>query len=101
MREKVTRHIESTIELSEMETGNMVRILELVQMRFLELLVAKLDDGDKEIYIKALFDIRSGDVRGTRFEEAKGEVMNVVERFGKLILIGDQLTVNNFVYPYL
>ena len=100
MREKVTRHIESTIELSKMETGNMVRILELLQMRFLELLVAKLDEVEKEIYMKALFDIRSGDISGTRFEEAEGVVMNIVERFGKLILIGDQLTVNNFVYQY-
>ena len=93
MKEKITRHIEPTIDLSEMETGNMVKILEILSMRYLELLAERLEDKEKEEYTKAVFDMRSGDVSYERILEAQKCVMKVVEEFGKLLLIGDQLTV--------
>ena len=93
MNQKVKKHIEPTIDLSEMETGNMVQILELLSKRFLELLVEKLDEPQKQIYSQALFDMRSGKVTVEELRSAEKKVMDVVNRFGKLILFGDQLTV--------
>ena len=93
MNQKVKKHIEPTIDLSEMETGNMVQILELLSMRFLELLVEKLNEPEKQIYSQALFDMRSGKVTLEELRLAEKKVMNVVNKFGKLILFGDQLTV--------
>ena len=37
MQKKTIKHIETTIDLSEMETANMVRILEMLSLRYLEL----------------------------------------------------------------
>ena len=93
MTEKVKKHTEPTIDLSEMETGNMVQILEILSMRYLELLVEKLDDTQKQIYSQALFDMRSGKVTAQELYEAEKKVMEIVNRFGKLIIFGDQLTV--------
>ena len=93
MSQKVKRHIEPPIDLSEMETSNMVKILEILIMRWLKLLAEKLEGSEKEIYCKALFDMRSPDVDESRLREAEAFVMKIVDYFGKLILIGDQLTV--------
>ena len=97
MKMKVKRHIESTIPLSEMETSNMVRILLVNQKRYLELLSEKLEGEDKATYTNALFDIRSESVSLTRFQEAETQVWEVVNKYGKLLLIGDQLTVNLYI----
>ena len=94
MKKKTFRHIEPCIDLSEMETANMVIILELVQNRYLELLAERLNEDEKNTYMKAYFDTRSGEVDFNRLREAEDIVMNIVERFGKLIVFGDQLTVS-------
>ena len=93
MRKKTIRHIEKTKDLSEMPTNNMVQILEELQTRYLELLSEKLSGRDKEEFTSALFDMRSSEVSGERLQEAEQVVMSVVDRLGKLIVIGDQLTV--------
>ena len=93
MREKIYRHIETTIDLNEMQTSNMVQILEQLSMRYLELLSERLEDHEKSEYSRALFDSRSGNVSYERLLEAEQLVMETVERFGKLIIFGDQLTV--------
>ena len=93
MSQKVFKHIEPTIDLSEMETGNMVKILEILSTRYLEMLVEKLEDQEKELYSNALFDMRSETVTWARICEAQEYVMNTVQKFGKLVLFGDQLTV--------
>ena len=97
MKEKITRHIEPTIDLSEMETGNMVKILEMLSMKYLELLVERLEGEEKEEYKKAVFDMRSMERSEEEIKEAEKCVMRVVEKFGKLLLIGDQLTVINLI----
>ena len=84
-----------------METGNMVKILEILSMRYLELLAERLEDEAKEEYTKAVFDMRSGDVSYERILEAQKCVMKVVEKFGKLLLIGDQLTVIDSISPMI
>ena len=95
MNQKTYRHIEPCIDLSEMETANMVKILELIQNRWLELLAERLNHDEKDIYMKAFFDTRSGEADLDRLREAEDIVMDVVEKFGKLIVFGDQLTVVN------
>ena len=95
MKKKTFRHIEPTIDLSEMETSNMIKILERLQNRWLELMAEKLEGQEKELYSKAFYDMRSGDVDFERLREAEDRVMNVVEKFGKLIIFGDQLTVRS------
>ena len=94
MNQKVKRHIEPPIDLSEMETANMVRILEKLSMRYLELIAEKLEGFEKKTYSDALFDMRSGNSCAERLEEAEAYVMDIVMRFGKLLLLGDQLTVS-------
>ena len=89
MKEKITRHIEPTIDLSEMETGNMVKILEMLSMKYLELLVERLEGEENEKYKKAVFDMRSMERSEEEIKEAEKCVMRVVEKFGKLLLIGD------------
>ena len=42
MKEKILRHTEPTIDLSEMETANMVKIFEALSLRYLELLSERL-----------------------------------------------------------
>ena len=96
MQRKTIRHIEPIIDLSEMETANMVRILELLSMRYLELLSEKLEGLEKEIYTRALLDMRAGDSSPERVKEAEVDVMKIVDRYGKLLVIGDQLTVCPF-----
>ena len=93
MKEKILRHTEPTIDLSEMETANMVKILEALSLRYLELLSERLTGREKSEYSRALFDMRSGKVSSDRLTEAEQTVMRTVERFGKLIIFGDQLTV--------
>ena len=93
MSQKIFKHIEPTIDLSEMETSNMVKILEIFSMRYLEMLVEKLEQHERTLYSNALFDMRSETVSWDRLCEAQEYVMNVVQKFGKLILFGDQLTV--------
>ena len=63
-------------------------------MRYLELLVEKLEGPEKSKYSQALFDMRSANSCADRLEEAEAFVMDIVSRFGKLILLGDQLTVS-------
>ena len=93
MTKKTICHIEPTINFSEMDTSNMVIILEKIQYRWLELMAEKLDEKHKEIYSKAFFDMRSPDVDFERLREAEDTVMDIVEKFGKLVVFGDQLTV--------
>ena len=93
MKEKILRHIEPSIDLSEMETANMVKILETLSLRYLELLSQRLSGNEKSEYARALFDMRSGKVSSERLTEAETTVMRTVEKFGKLIIFGDQLTV--------
>ena len=101
MKEKITRHIEPTIDLSEMETGNMVKILEKLSMRYLELLVERLDDQEKEDYMNSVVAMRSGEISLENLRKAEKCVMSVGEKFGKPFLIGDQLTViYSFSYYY-
>ena len=57
MKEKILRHIEPTIDLSEMETANMVKILETLSLRYLELLSQRLSGDEKSEYARALFGI--------------------------------------------
>ena len=95
MKKKTYHHIEPSIDLSEMETANMVKILEHLQHRFLELIAERLEDKEKEVYKKAYFETRSGEVEFDRMREAEDIVMDVVERFGKLVVSGDQLTVQS------
>ena len=78
-----------------METANMVKILELIQNRWLELLAERLTEDEKDTHMKAYFDTRSGVVDLERLREAEDIVMDVVGKFGKLIVFGDQLTVSN------
>ena len=93
MNKKIYRHIEPTIDLNEMQTSNMVQILEQISMRYLELISERLEGHAKSEYNRALFDSRSGNVSYERLTEAEQIVMETVERFGKLIIFGDQLTV--------
>ena len=74
----------------------MVRILEKLQMRHLELLSERLHGFERDSYTQAVFDMRSRDVTEDRLLEAEGIVWKVVERFEPLSLIGDQLTVGTF-----
>ena len=94
MNQKIVRHIEPTIDLSEMETSNMVTILETMSMKYLELLAERLEGDTKTSYEKALFDMRSKKVGLERIQEAEKTVMEIVDNFGKLVIIGDQLTVD-------
>ena len=73
----------------------MIQILEKMQSRFLELNSQKLVGDEKEEYMKALFDMRNGEVSEERLEESEATVMSIVKRFGKLLIIGDQLTVQS------
>ena len=80
MNQKVQRHIEPLIDLSEIETSNMVIILEKLSMRYLELLVENLEGHNRKMYSDGLFDMRSRNTCGNRLEQAEEYVMGVVER---------------------
>ena len=94
MNQKVIRHIEPTVDLSEMETSNMITILEIMSMKYLELLAERLDGETETSYEKAVFDMRSKNVGLDRIKEAEQIVMEIVDQFGKLVIFGDQLTVH-------
>ena len=81
------------VDLWEMEVSNMVRILERLQYRYLELLSERLVDQEKDEYTKAVFDMRNKEVSETRLIQSQEIVMRIVEKYGRLMLVGDQLTV--------
>ena len=93
MTEKIKRHIEPTLDLNEMETPNMAKILEILSMRHLELLSQRLSGAEQREYETALFDMRSNSVSMNRVKEAEAVVMKTAARFGKALIFGDQLTV--------
>ena len=93
MKERITRFIQPTIDKSEMETTNMIEIIEETNMQYLKLLSQRLDGSDKKDYEQALFDMRSANVSSERLKEAELKVTDIVKRFGKQIVLGDQLTV--------
>ena len=93
MKEKIKSHIQPCIDLSEMETANMIKILEKLSMTYLKLLAEKLEAKEKEDYSQALFDIRNPEIDNDCLRQAERVVMTVVEKHGKLLLVGDQLTV--------
>ena len=92
-REKVFRHTEPTIDLSEMETSNMVTILERISMRYLELLAERLYGSEKEKYQEAVFKMRSGAVSEEELKEAENFFMNAVDQFG--------IAENSYNFPFL
>ena len=92
---KTERHIDTTLNIAGMKTGDVIRILSKLQWRYLSLLSERLEDKDKENYSKALHDIGSESVSLEDVREAEKVVMKEVERFGKLILYGDQKTVED------
>ena len=96
MKRKTHTHIEPVIDLSEMETSNMVNILQQLSKRYLELLCEKLSGNEKLIFMNAVHDMRSGNVSLQRLREAEMCVMDAVTKYGKLLIIGDQLTVSTF-----
>ena len=92
---KTERHIDTTLNIAGMKTGDVIRILSKLQWRYLSLLSERLEDKDKKNYSKALHDIGSESVSLEDVREAEKVVMKEVERFGKLILYGDQKTVED------
>ena len=101
MKQKTLTHIEPVIDLSEMETANMVNILQQLSTRYLELLCEKLSGDHKESFMNAVHDMRSGNVSLERLREAEKCVMDVVMEYGKLLIIGDQLTVSRALKIYV
>ena len=79
----------------------MVRILEKLQMRYLELLSERLEGLERDNYTQAVFDMRSRDVTEERLLGAEAIVWKVVETFEPLLLIGDQLTVGSILLASL
>ena len=92
---KTERHIDTTLNIAGMKTGDVIRILSKLQWRYLSLLSERLEDEDKENYSKALHDIVAESVPLEDLRKAEKVVMKEVERFGKLILYGDQKTVED------
>jgi hypothetical protein len=88
-------HIECTINLSEMETSNMCVILETILWRYLSLLTERLEGPEREAYSAALMAMRREGVQEAELRAAEKVVDTVVQRYGRLILWGDQLTVKN------
>ena len=76
----------------------MVRILEILSKRHLELLSQRLTGEEQTEYKKALYDMRSNSVSMERVREAEAIVMKTANRFGKVLIFGDQLTVIRNIY---
>ena len=70
MNQKTIRHIEPSIDLSEMETGNMISILKINQTKYLNLLSERLDGESKRSYERALFEMRRTDIGLDKIEKA-------------------------------
>ena len=94
-KQKSEIHVECTINLSEMETDNMVEILAILQWKYLCLLHQRLPEEEKEQYSQALRMIRQEGVGVDELRAAEAVVDRVVHRFGRLILWDDQLTIKN------
>ena len=91
---KSSIHVEPTINLSEMDHHNMIVILETLLRKRLYCLNEHLETKEeKENYTKALFTIQRVGATEEELREAENIIDRVVDRFGKMILWGDQLTV--------
>ena len=91
---KSSIHLEPTINLSEMDHHSMTVILETLLMKRLHCLNERLDTKEmQEVYTAALFTIRRVGATEPQLREAEEVIDRVVQRYGKLILWGDQLTV--------
>lgn len=91
---KSSIHVEPTINLSEMDHHNMIVILETLLRKRLYCLNEHLETNEeKENYTKALFTIQRVGATEEELREAENIIDRVVDRFGKMILWGDQLTV--------
>ena len=64
----------------------------------MELLCEKLSGDEQLIFMNAVHDMRSGNASLERFREAEICVMDAVTKYGKLLIIGDQLTVSIYNY---
>ena len=93
---KTERHTDTTINLACMKTSDVIKVLEILIRRYLTLLAERLENKeDKERYSRALSDLTSESVSIEELRKAEGIIKEVISNYGKLILFGDQKTVED------
>ena len=93
---KTERHTDTTINLACMKTSDVIKVLEILIKRYLTLLAERLENKeDKERYSRALSDLTSESVGMEELRQAEGVVTEVIKMYGKLILFGNQKTVED------
>jgi hypothetical protein len=94
-RMKTESHTDTTINQACMKTSDVIQVLSQLIRRFLTLLAERLEDEAKAAYNKALFDITNEDSSLEELRAAEQVIEAVLEKYGKLILFGDQKTVDD------
>lgn len=92
---KTSCHTDPTINLACMKTSDVIQVLKQLIQRFLTLLAERMDEDEKAAYSQALFLVTSEDVEEEEVRAAEQVVKVKLEQYGKLILFGDQKTVED------
>jgi len=90
---KSSLHVEPTLNMSEMEHANMLVILDTLLVKRLSLLAQRLEGEEKQVYSAALLKVQSVASTDDELKNAEATINSIVDRFGGLIVWGDQLTV--------
>ena len=90
-KEASSAHVEKPLYLPETATLDMVRILNCLQDRWLELLEGAA--ADKNMFIEIIRILRDTESTDLELAEAEDFIMKANEDVGGLIISGDQLTI--------